>query len=67
MNLKFTVVTVVFNGEKVIRKTIESVLNQEYAPYEYIEDLLTFINKASKLNDKSTNTTPSLSKMTAFK
>ena len=38
----------------------------EYAPYEYIEDLLTFINKAAKLNDKSTNTTTSLSKITAF-
>lgn len=36
MNLKFTVVTVVFNGEAVIQKTIESVLNQEYAPYEYL-------------------------------
>lgn len=36
MSLKFTVVTVVFNGEDVIRKTIESVLNQEYVPYEYL-------------------------------
>lgn len=36
MKLNFTVVTVVFNGENVIRKTIESVLNQEYPPYEYL-------------------------------
>lgn len=36
MELSFTVVTVVFNGEKAIRKTIESVLNQQYAPYEYL-------------------------------
>jgi glycosyltransferase involved in cell wall biosynthesis len=36
MNLKFTVVTVVFNAESVIRKTMESVLNQEYPPYEYL-------------------------------
>ena len=36
MDLKFTVVTVVFNGEEVIAKTIESVLNQTYAPFEYL-------------------------------
>lgn len=36
MDLKFTVVTVVFNGAAVIEKTIASVLNQEYAPYEYL-------------------------------
>lgn len=36
MDLKFTVVTVVFNGENSVRKTIESVLNQEYAPFEYL-------------------------------
>lgn len=36
MNLKFTVITVVFNGESVLRKTIESVLNQEYPPFEYL-------------------------------
>ena len=36
MNLKFSVVTVVFNGSSVIERTIESVLNQEYEPYEYL-------------------------------
>ena len=36
MNLKFTVVTVVYNGETVIEKTVQSVLHQEYAPYEYL-------------------------------
>lgn len=36
MDLKFSVVTVVFNGEEVIAKTIESVLNQTYAPFEYL-------------------------------
>ena len=36
MRLKFTVVTVVYNAEKVIKKTIESVLNQSYAVYEYL-------------------------------
>lgn len=34
--LKFTVVTVVINGEKVIRKTITSVLQQTFLPYEYL-------------------------------
>lgn len=36
MELKFSVVTVVFNGESAIRKTIESVLNQAYPPFEYL-------------------------------
>lgn len=36
MNLKFSVVTVVFNASIVIEKTMESVLNQTYKPYEYI-------------------------------
>ena len=36
MDLKFTVVTVVFNGKEVIAKTIESVLNQTNAPFEYL-------------------------------
>lgn len=34
--MKFSVITVVFNAEKQIRKTIESVLNQDYPPYEYL-------------------------------
>ena len=34
-NLKFTVVTVALNSEKVIGKTIKSVLEQTYPPYEY--------------------------------
>lgn len=36
MGVQFTVVTVVFNAASAIRKTLESVLNQEYAPYEYL-------------------------------
>jgi glycosyltransferase involved in cell wall biosynthesis len=36
MNVKFTVVTVVYNAEDVIKKTVDSVLNQNYSPYEYI-------------------------------
>lgn len=35
MSLKFTVVTVVYNSESVIEKTLTSVLNQDYPPYEY--------------------------------
>ena len=35
-NLKFTVITVTLNAEKVISKTIESILNQSYSPYEYM-------------------------------
>ncbi len=36
MSVRFTVVTVVYNSAATIRKTIESVLAQEYAPYEYL-------------------------------
>jgi glycosyltransferase involved in cell wall biosynthesis len=35
MSLKFTVVTVAYNAESVIEKTLTSVLNQAYLPYEY--------------------------------
>ena len=35
MSLKFTVVTVAYNAESVIEKTITSVLNQSYLPFEY--------------------------------
>lgn len=35
-DLKFSVVTVVYNGEAVIRKTMESVLMQTVRPFEYI-------------------------------
>ena len=36
MELRFSVITVVFNGETVIGKTLESVLNQSVAPFEYL-------------------------------
>jgi glycosyltransferase involved in cell wall biosynthesis len=36
MKLKFTIITVTFNAEKKIKKTIESVLKQSVCPYEYI-------------------------------
>lgn len=32
----FSVVTVVYNGADKIRRTIKSVLDQEYSPYEYV-------------------------------
>ena len=35
-NPLFTIITVVFNGEKFISKTIESVLKQSYDNFEYI-------------------------------
>lgn len=35
-NLKFTVITVTLNRENAIEKTILSVLNQTFSPYEYI-------------------------------
>lgn len=34
--VRFTVVTVVLNAENVIGRTIESVFNQTYLPYEYL-------------------------------
>lgn len=33
---RFSIITVVFNGEQVIQKTIESVINQTYPNFEYI-------------------------------
>lgn len=35
-DLKFTVITVTYNAEDVLAKTIESVLKQKYRPYEYL-------------------------------
>ena len=35
-NLKFTIVTVTFNAGESLVKTIESVLNQTYFPFEYL-------------------------------
>ncbi len=35
MDLKYSIITPVYNGEKTISRTIESVLNQTYSPYEY--------------------------------
>ena len=34
--MKISIITVSFNAEDTIKKTIESVLNQTYAPFEYI-------------------------------
>lgn len=34
--MRFSVITVCLNAESVIAKTIESVLNQTYPPYEYL-------------------------------
>ena len=31
-----SIVTVVFNGEKTIERTLQSVLNQQFDDYEYI-------------------------------
>lgn len=35
-NIKFSIITVCFNAEKVIRPTMESVLKQDYENFEYI-------------------------------
>lgn len=34
--MKFSIITVCYNSEKTIRRTIESILNQSYQDYEYI-------------------------------
>lgn len=52
---KFSIITTVFNGEKTIGKTIESVISQTYNNYEYIiidakseDNTLNEINKYKK-------------------
>ena len=35
-NPLFSIITVVFNGEKYLEKTIQSVLSQSYKNFEYI-------------------------------
>ena len=35
-DILFSIITVVYNGEKTIKKTLESVLTQKYLNYEYI-------------------------------
>lgn len=35
-DIKFSIITVCLNAEKVIRPTIESVLKQDYKNFEYI-------------------------------
>lgn len=35
-DLRFSVVTVTFNAENCLRRTVESVLKQTYAPFEYL-------------------------------
>lgn len=44
-NIKISIITIVFNGEKVIERTIKSVINQTYKNIEYI-----LIDGASKDN-----------------
>ena len=34
--VKFSIITVVFNGEKYIQETIDSVLEQTYSNIQYI-------------------------------
>ena len=36
MNIDFSIITVSYNSEKTIERTIKSVLNQSYKNYEYI-------------------------------
>ena len=46
--IRFSIVTIVYNGENCIKKTIESLVNQTYGNYEYI--IVDGLSKDSTLN-----------------
>ena len=60
MSLRFSVITVVYNAESVIEKTMLSVVSQTYLPYEYIiidgkssDDTLLIVKDVIKSYEKS--------------
>ena len=59
MKKKFSIITTVYNGEKTIQKTIESVISQSFDNYEYIiidalsqDKTLEIVNKYKKYISK---------------
>jgi glycosyltransferase involved in cell wall biosynthesis len=58
-NIKLSVITPVYNGEKYISETIDSILNQTYTDFEYIiiddcstDSTIDIINKYAKKDDR---------------